>query len=77
MGIVPKLSDAELITLAVVQALLGYTSEARFPPYAHAHLKPWFPYLPTRTAYNKRLRRSSTMMSPCHGILGPVHSVLA
>ena len=62
VGIAPKLSDAELITLAVIQALLGYTSEARFLRYAHAHLRPWFPYLPTRSAYNKRLRRSSGMI---------------
>ncbi len=62
VGIVPKLSDAELVTLAVIQALLGYTSEARFLRYAHAHLRAWFPYLPTRPAYNKRLRRSSRMM---------------
>lgn len=62
VGIVPKLSDAELVTLAVIQALLGYTSEARFLRYARAHLRPWFPYLPTRSAYNKRLRRSSGMM---------------
>ena len=62
VGIVPKLSDAELVTLAVIQALLGYTSEARFLRYAHSHLRPWFPYLPNRTAYNKRLRRSSGMM---------------
>ena len=44
------LSDAELITLAVIQALLGYTSEARFIRYAHTHLRPWFPYLPNRPA---------------------------
>ena len=62
VGIVPKLSDAELVTLAVIQALLGYTSEARFLRYARVHLRPWFPYLPTRSAYNKRLRRSSGMM---------------
>ena len=62
VGIVPKLSDAELVTLAVIQALLGYTSEARFLRYADTHLRPWFPYLPTRAAYNKRLRRSSLMM---------------
>ena len=30
VGIAPKLTDAELITLAVIQALLGFTSEARF-----------------------------------------------
>ena len=29
VGIEPQLSDAELITLAVLQALLGYDSEAR------------------------------------------------
>ena len=51
--------------------------EARFLRYAHAHLKPWFPYLPTRTAYNKRLRPQQHHDVPCHGILGPVHSVLA
>jgi hypothetical protein len=27
-GIDPKLTDAELVTLAVLQALLGFTSEA-------------------------------------------------
>jgi len=30
VGLVPKLTDAELVTLAVVQALLGFTSETRF-----------------------------------------------
>jgi hypothetical protein len=29
VGIAPKLSDAELVTLAVMQVLLGFTSEAR------------------------------------------------
>ncbi len=62
VGFAPRLSDAELVTLAVIQALLGYTSEARFLRYADTHLRPWFPYLPTRPAYNKRLRRSSRMM---------------
>ncbi len=28
-GITPKITDAELIMLAVMQALLGHTSEAR------------------------------------------------
>jgi hypothetical protein len=30
VGIGPKLSDAELVTLAVMQAMLGFTSEARY-----------------------------------------------
>jgi len=42
VGIAPRLNDAELVTLAVIQALLGYSSEARFVRYAHAHLRPWF-----------------------------------
>ena len=62
VGIAPKLSDAELVTLAVIQALLGYTSEARFLRYARTHLRPWFPYLPARPGCNKRLRRSSRLL---------------
>jgi hypothetical protein len=30
VGLLPQLSDAELVTLAVLQALLGFTSEARW-----------------------------------------------
>ena len=41
VGIAPKLSDAELVTLAVLQALLRFTSEARFIRYAKIHLRPW------------------------------------
>jgi Transposase DDE domain len=62
IGIAPQLNDAELITLAVIQALLGYTSEHHFIRYAHTHLRPWFPYLPQRAAYNKRLRTAATTM---------------
>ena len=58
VGVAPKLSDAELVTLAVIQVLLRFDTEARFLRYAHAHLGPWFPYLPARAGYNKRLRRS-------------------
>ncbi|MGC8628547.1 MAG: IS982 family transposase, partial [Acidimicrobiales bacterium] len=63
VGIAPQLSDAELLTLAVLQALLGYTSEARWLRYARCHLGAMFPYLPERPAYNKRLRRSVAMMA--------------
>ena len=45
-GIGPKLADAELVTLAVMQALMGFTSEARWLRYARAHLCHLFPYLP-------------------------------
>jgi hypothetical protein len=48
VGICPKkLSDAEVRTLAVLQALSGFTSEARFLRHARVHLARLFPYLPT------------------------------
>lgn len=56
VGIAPKLSDAELVTLAVISVLLGYDNESQFVRYAREHLRPWFPYLPNRDGYNKRLR---------------------
>ncbi|MFJ8444459.1 IS982 family transposase, partial [Kitasatospora griseola] len=43
VGLAPKLADAELVTLAVMQALLGFTSEARWLRFAHAHLRHLFP----------------------------------
>ena len=62
VGIAPRLSDAELVTLAVIQALLGFDSEAHFVRWAHTHLGPWFRYVPQRSGYNKRLRRSGELM---------------
>lgn len=59
VGIAPKLSDAELLTLAVLQVLMGYEHEARWLRHARAHLRAWFPYLPGQAGYNKRLRRSA------------------
>ena len=60
VGIRPQITDAELITLAVMQALLGRTSEARWLRYAHAQLRHLFPYLPQQPGYNKRLRGRPT-----------------
>jgi len=62
VGIRPRLSDAELVTLAVMQALLGYVSEARWLRYAHADLVHLFPYLPKQPGYNKRLRAASVLV---------------
>ena len=38
VGITPKLSDAELVTLAVVQALCGFTSAAHWLRHACRHV---------------------------------------
>ena len=70
VGIAPKLTDAELRTLAVLQALLGHTSEARFIRHARTHLRPWFPYLPDRAGYNKRLRNAVATMQHVIAALG-------
>ena len=59
VGIEPTLSDAELVTLAVMSALLGFTSERRWLRHANAHLRCLFPYLPLQSGYNKRLRKAS------------------
>jgi Transposase DDE domain len=54
----PKLSDAELVCLAVAQVLLGCSSERRWLRFAGHRLGHLFPYLPTPSAYNRRLRRA-------------------
>lgn len=63
VGIALQLSDAELVTLAVLQALQGFTSEARWIRHARAHLRGLFPYIPDRPGYNKRLRHAAGMLA--------------
>jgi len=63
VGIAPRISDAELVTLAVMQALLGYVSEARWLRFAGAGLTHLFPYLPEQPGYNKRLRKLAPTIS--------------
>jgi hypothetical protein len=77
VGIAPQLSDAELVTLAVMQALLGFTSEARWVRHAHAHLGHLFPYLPQQSGYNKRLRAARGLVLACTRILAASTSLWA
>ena len=69
VGIAPKVSDAEMITLAVMQALLGFTSEARWLRHARTHLGSLFPYLPQQPGYNKRLRKLAGTVNWLVGVL--------
>ncbi|MFI8306630.1 IS982 family transposase [Streptomyces sp. NPDC085927] len=62
VGIAPRLSDAELVTLAMMQAMLGFTSEARWLRHARAHLRHLFPCLPQQPGYNKRLRKAADLI---------------
>jgi hypothetical protein len=63
VGIAPRISDAELATLCVMQALLSFTSEARWLRHARTHLNHLFPYLPKQPGYNKRLRKLVTTVN--------------
>jgi hypothetical protein len=76
-GIAPKLGDAELVTLAVMQALLGFTSESRWLRHARAHLGHLFPYLPLQPGYNKRLRASAALITAVTRVLAADTSLWA
>ncbi|MHB1584620.1 MAG: IS982 family transposase, partial [Acidimicrobiales bacterium] len=69
IGLCPKLSDAELLTLAVIQALLGFSSETRFLRHASARLRHLFPYVPDQSGHNKRLRRAAPQLCAVIGLL--------
>ncbi len=60
VGLPPKLSDAELLTVAVIHAVLGFGSETHFLRHASAHLRYLFPYLAGQSGYDKRLRRAAS-----------------
>jgi hypothetical protein len=77
VGIAPQLSDAELVTLAVLQALPGFTSEARWIRHAGAHLRHLFPYLPQQPGYNKRLRAARGLVRHCTRVLAAGTSLRA
>ena len=66
----PKLSDAELLTLAVAQALLGFRSEARWLRFVPRALPGAFPYLPGQSGYNKRLRSALPLIKRLIRVLG-------
>jgi Transposase DDE domain len=69
IGLQPKLSDSELVTLSVLQVLLGFEDEARWVRYAKAHLRHLFPYVPGQSGYNKRLRKAASMLRSMMRIL--------
>jgi Transposase DDE domain len=52
------LSDAELVTMAVMSALLGFTSERRWLRYADKELAGMFPRTIGQSGWNKRVRKA-------------------
>jgi hypothetical protein len=55
----PRLSDAELVCLAVAQVLLGCNSERRWLRFVGRRLSHLFPYVPGQSGYNRRLRAAA------------------
>jgi hypothetical protein len=52
----PRISDSELICLAIAQVLLDCPKERRFLRMAKRRLGHLFPYIPGQSGFNKRLR---------------------
>jgi hypothetical protein len=51
-----KVTDAELVALAVCQAAVGISSDRQFLGLVGRILPGWFPHLPDQSQYNRRLR---------------------
>jgi hypothetical protein len=52
-----RVTDAEVVTLAVAQAIMGISSDQRFIAVASKRLAHLFPQLPKRSGFHKRRRR--------------------
>jgi hypothetical protein len=59
----PRVSDAELVALAVGQAAMGISSDRQFLGLVPKVLPGWFPHLPDQSQYNRRLRALVELMS--------------
>ena len=57
-----KLSDAELVCLAVAQVLLGARSEHHWLRMCYARLGSLFPYLPKQPGYHKRVKTAAPLI---------------
>jgi len=57
-----KLSDAELVCLAVAQVLLGARSEHHWMRLCYGRLGHLFPYLPHQPGYHKRVKAAAPLI---------------
>jgi hypothetical protein len=72
-----KLSDAELICLAVAQVLLGFPSQHHWLRFAYGRLGHLFPYLPKQPGYHKRLVSAAPLIMRATRLLAtqvPTHA---
>jgi hypothetical protein len=61
----PRLSDSELITLAVAQMFLAIPNDRQFLALARARLGHLFPRLIDQSGYNRRLRALAPVIGRC------------
>ena len=59
----PRLTDAELVCLAVAQVLLGFDCEHRWIRFAYCRLGHLFRYLPNQPGYHMRLRAAAPLLA--------------
>src|SRR5215831_5330482 len=57
-----RLTDAELVCLAVAQVLLGARSEHHWLRMCYGRLGHLFPYLPKQPGYHKRLKAAAPLI---------------
>ena len=62
------LTDAEVVTLCVAQAMMGIPSDERFLRVARKHLAHLFPRLPRRPGFHKRRGRLSDTIEELIGV---------
>ena len=58
-----KISDPELVALAVCQAAMGICSDRQFLGLVGYRLPGWFPHLPSQPQYNRRLRSLTGLLT--------------
>ena len=72
----PRISDSELICLAVAQVLLDCPNERRFLRFAGRRLGHLFPYIPGQSGFNKRLRALAPQLVGSGHAAGPALAVV-
>jgi hypothetical protein len=63
-----SLTDAEVVTLCVAQAIMGIPSDRRFLAVASKHLRHLFPSIPGQAGYYKRRRRLADTLEWLMGV---------
>ena len=63
-----EVTDAELVTLCVAQAVMGIPSDRRFLKVAHKRLGHLFGKLPAQSGYHKRRRRLADTIERLMGV---------